>query len=121
MRVDETQRIFTGNDQLSDQSVAFAQLDLLLCQLAKVAERFFPSPTLLQPAEQQMIVGIQTDLTAPLGKQQVVPIPRRIALGNQPRVIADDEVIVVCGSPVTLLVFPPGAVTFALGRIVGLD
>ena len=75
MRIDKTHRILSGHDQLRDQSVTFAKLDLLLRQPAEIRPCFFSSPSLLEAAEQQVIVGIHTDLPAPFGKQEVLPVP----------------------------------------------
>ena len=67
-----------------------------------------------------MVVRIHADLPAPLRQQQVFPIPRRVALGHQPRIVTDDEIIIVGGSPITLLIFPTGTVAFPFRRLVGL-
>ena len=79
MRVNDTQWIFSGDNELGDQSVPFAKLNLLLREFAEVCEGFFPSPTLLEAAKQQMVVRIQADLAAPFRQQQVFLVARRVA------------------------------------------
>src|SRR6266576_7182326 len=67
-----------------------------------------------------MVIRIQTDLAAPFREQQIFPVSRRVALRNQSSIVTDDEIIIVRGSPITLLIFPTGTVAFPFRRLVGL-
>src|SRR5262245_19243672 len=87
---------------LGDQRVPLAPLYLLLRQSSHVFLRSLFAPGLRQPGVPVVLLFLDGNLAFPFRVQKILPLFRRILLGNQFRMIADGSIDNVDGAPVAV-------------------
>src|SRR5690349_13367642 len=121
MRINDTERKFTGSHELSDECMSFAPLNLLLRQSAHVFLRALATPCFVQGAEPGILFLIDGELAFPLGLEEILPLFRRLLFAEYLGVVADARIIDINCRPVAIGIFELGNEAFRLRRTVGRE